>query len=171
MKLDRILVFDLCKTYGSKYGFDPFLIMALVEQESGCDPHRPRLEPRFHTRFIEKQLDFSIPVETLLSISFGLTQMMGESLRLAGYFDWHWGKSDKQYGTEAMSRAAFIIALDEYVNHPEWQIEWGCKWLSEKRKKSGGSDIKMLGLWNGDQSGKYAQEVLIRIPALKKEFV
>lgn len=169
MKLEKYQVFELCKTIAPKHGFDPILILALCEQESAYNPHVPRMEPRFHKVFVEKQLNYSIAVECLLSISFGLMQMMGESLRLAGYFDWAWEKSEKKHG-DPMSRAQFIIALDSYINDPELQIEWGCTWLSEKRKKSGGSEVKMLGLWNGDQSGKYAQEVLARIPALKNDF-
>ena len=178
MKVHRLEVFDLCKQIAPKHGFDPFLIMAICEQETEKDKKDPdvyrpdvaRLEQNFYRRYV-LPADFSTTTEVLLSASYGIMQMMGQSLYERGFFAWHLAQLPKS-GTfvDPVQNIHVAYALDNYCEHPEWNIEWGCRHLSEKRKKSGGSEIKMLGLWNGDMSGKYANEVMTRIPLLKKGF-
>jgi len=95
--------------------------------------------------------------------------MMGLSLKEAGYFHWYFENCSS--GTRlsikvAMSQYAVPSAIDAYCTNLNWMIDWGCKWMVTKRKKADGDIRKMLGYWNGDRSGKYADEVLRRMEKL-----
>lgn len=165
-------VYELCKTITPQHEIDSILFLALCEQESSYNEFAVRLEPKFLDRYISKQLEYSIPVEALLANSYGLTQMMGESLRLSGFFKWHLENnvevSHNKYGGE-MSRAHFIIALDNYVNQPTWQIEWGCIWLRKKLVLAHDNLDKAFLYWNGGSDPDYPHKIHTREERLRKE--
>lgn len=176
MKRDQ--VWELCKTIAPLYGFEPVFVLALCEQES-VNPKDPldyrhgavRLENGFEVRYTDP-LDYAETTEVLLATSWGLTQMMGLSLKEIGYFDW-WFSSQtpvmRSFLGDSMSEIAAPKALNEYLTKPQWQVERGCMWLKKKSEAAHGEQIRMLRLWNGDISGikHYAEDVLARRDKLK----
>jgi hypothetical protein len=120
--------------------------------------------------------NFSSVTEGLFALSFGLTQMMGESLYERRFFQWHYDnviatnaiqKPDEGFWhvfSQPLQNLHVAYAIDEYCAHPGWQVEWGCKHLAVKRDLAHGQTIPMLRYWNGDISGAkhYAEDVLGR---------
>ena len=166
-------VWAIVKRTAPLYEFDPLLFLALCEQES-IDPDEPtiyrdraaRLEQGFYVNYTEKE-DFATTTEVLYATSYGLTQMLGESLDHVGYFDWWFSLQtpmSQAFLQSAKQDIAVVKAINEYMTHPEWQIERGCMWLKKKQKLAGSDTTKMLRLWNGDISGAhhYAENVLAR---------
>jgi hypothetical protein len=136
----------------------------LCEQES-VDPDdstvyrdkSARLEQGFYTHYTEQE-NYSTTTEVLLATSYGLTQMLGESLKETGYFDWwfaHQTPVSQAFLGFAMQDIAVVKAINEYMEHPEWQVERGCMWLDKKRKLAHGDLDKALDYYNGDMTGKY----------------
>lgn len=175
MIFTRGQVFDVCRKIAPKYNFEVELIQALCLQEGGKNkagafvPDRARLELGFYSHYTE---GMGIPTSTecLLAISYGVTQMMGESLREAHYFDDYFARQSDERKillNNPMSQIAVVKAIDDYCENLTDQIEYGCKWLSKKRDMAGNNVIKMLGFWNGDTSGKYANEVLGKYHIIK----
>lgn len=163
-------VFEVCKTIAPIYKFDVTLIQALCLQEGGKNadgsfaPSRARLEQGFYVHYVEKQ-NYATTSEVLLSASYGVTQMMGESLKEIQFFEWYFSQqsdSMKQLLGNPYSEFCVPNAIDAYCDNLNWQVEWGCKWLSKKRDMAHGDITKALGYWNGDTSGKYANEVLTK---------
>jgi hypothetical protein len=160
-------VFDMCNIVAPQFGFEPSLIKAVCLQEGGKNkdgtfaPDRARLEQGFYIRYVENKNELATTSEVLLSASYGVMQMMGLSLKEAGYFDFYFNQSSMQniLGSP-LSQFAIPSALDEYCVNLKWQIEWGCKWLQKKKALAKGDINKTLSLWNGDMTGKYANEVL-----------
>ena len=173
MKFTKEIVFVLCDSIAPKYGFEPSLIKALCLQESGKNkdgtfaPDVARLEQGYYRRYVSDKNELATTSEILLAASYGVTQMMGLSLKEIGFFDWYYLQatgSKQMFLGSPFSQFNIVAAIDEYCTNAQWQIEWGCKWLNEKRKLAKGDIIKMLSLWNGDQSQehKYANEVLTK---------
>lgn len=164
----------LCLHLAPGFGFDPLLILAICEQESGYDETLYRLEERFNARYIRAR---SLPTTTeiLLSASYGLMQTMGESLRDIGYFSWWFSQQAaacQAWLAEPLSEIAVVKALNEYMIRPEWQIKQGLVWLKRKQKIAGNDTMKLLRLWNGDITGRhqYAEAVLGRYRILQSLF-
>lgn len=158
-------VYALCKQIAPQHNVDPILALALCEQES-VDDHDPtnyhadalRLEEGFYCRFV-KPLNFSTVTEGMLSASYGLTQMMGESLREVGFIGWHFNNqttdNDHPFLVQPMQNLHVVLALDEYCSHPEWQIEWGLKFFDQVKHQD-------LLKWNGGGDPQYPAKVLAR---------
>lgn len=166
-------VFATCDAIAPSYGFESSLIKALCLQEGakhGNDftPDIARLEQGFYRRYVEDKQDLATTSEVLLAASYGVMQMMGESLQELKYFQWYFDQSTiKQVLGNPLSQFAIPSALDAYCTHLNWMIDYGCKWLKRKVDIASG-DIQMgLGFWNGDTSGKYASEVLAKQRGLK----
>ena len=154
-------VYKLCKVEAPKHGFDPILILALCEQES-VNPKDPleyrewicRPEAGYYNKYVEKVYKLATTTEVLFSNSWGLSQMMGDSLYQAGFFEWYFADQTKKYqdayGNDPLHEIAVIKALNAYAEHPEWQVEYGCKWL--KRKMGENPDVdRGLRLYNGSK--------------------
>ncbi|MEW6511843.1 MAG: hypothetical protein AB1428_12900 [Bacteroidota bacterium] len=176
--MHRDQVWELCKTIAPPYAFEPILILAICEQESR-DPQNPleyrdraaRLEQGFYINYVERE-NLATTSEILLASSYGLTQMMGLSLRAVGYFDWWFAEQTAPMQTflgNPFSEIAIPKAINAYMINPPWQVERGCMWLKKKREKTGGDAVKMLRYWNGDISGAkhYAEDVLGRRDKLR----
>lgn len=170
-------VFAACDKIAPQYNFEASLIKALCLQEGGRKkdarakegwlfaPDRARLEQGYYLRYVEAKNEFATTTEVLLAASYGVTQMMGLSLKELAFFEWWFAEQ-----VEAMkiilgnpySEIAVPKALNWYCEHLNAQIDWGCKWLAKKRIVANGDIRKTLGYWNGDTSGKYAGEVLAK---------
>ena len=116
-------------------------------------------------------MELATTTELLLGVSYGLTQLMGESLREAGYFDFYKGYYNDRHNfhlTDPLSEIAVPKGLNAFLVRPAWQIEWGAKWLSRKRELAKGDVRKALLFWNGGGNPNYPDEVLARIPKIKR---
>jgi hypothetical protein len=167
-------VYSLCVQLAPGFGFDPLLILAICEQESGYDESQYRLEEGFNERYIRSR---SLPTTTeiLLSASYGLMQTMGESLRETGYFSWWYSHQQAASQTllqEPLGDLAVVKALNEFMVVPAWQIEQGLIWLKRKEKIACDDKTNLLRLWNGDIAGRhqYAEAVLARYRTLQLVF-
>jgi hypothetical protein len=142
--MTRDAVLALCKQYAPNYTVDPILALALCEQESSYDETAVRLENGFfHYTAGSGIPKFSVPTRVLMSTSYGLTQMMGESLRQVGFF-----------GGATMGNDV-IVKLEAYIVHPEWQIDFGLKFFNGVKHQD-------LLRWNGGGDPDYPAKVLAR---------
>lgn len=135
---------DLCKKIAPKYGLDPILLLALIEQESSYDEKAIRLENGFYRRYVKPQ-GLSPSVSVLLSASYGLTQCMGWTLHEMNYF-------------APTTNSEIARQIDEYILDPSAQIEYGARWL--KKKQSSGTIEDGLRRYNG--SALYPPQVMVR---------
>lgn len=130
----------LARTVALRDSLEPALVCALIEQESGWDPHAIRYEPAFRTRYVAP-LGLSPTEEIARSISWGLMQVMGQVAREHGFT----GKS--------------LASLCE----PSVGIEIGCRVLTAKISAASGDLPRALNLWNGGGNSNYAGELLARL--------
>jgi hypothetical protein len=79
---------------------------------------------------------------------------MGQSLYEVKYF-------------EEMDKPVYDGLL-YYLDAPELQVRYGCRWLTVKRQKANNDLTKTLQYWNG--SAEYPPEVFKRYEKLKKDF-
>jgi hypothetical protein len=154
MTRDEVLA--ICKQVAPKYGYDPLMILAQVEQESAYNPFIPRLEQGYLQRYIltdDSLSNLSPAVQVQLASSFGLGQLLGHSLQQLGYFF-------------ALDSVTVAMALDRYIATPRDQVETQCQWL--KRKQQGGTLDDALRRYNGSSS--YPPLIYARYERLKKVY-
>lgn len=116
-------VYKLCQRIAPKYGYDPLMILAQVEQESSYDENALRLEQGYLRRYVlpDPVLSKTSPaVQAHMASSFGLGQLLGHSLYQLGYLP----------QTDSLSVAGM---LDHYIGNVEMQIETMCQWLKRKQ--------------------------------------
>jgi hypothetical protein len=155
-------VFKLCQAYAPIYHVDPLLFLALCEQES-VDMRDPTIYHEDAIRLEQGYLKyvrlFDPLMQSLLSTSWGLTQMMGDSLRQVGFFLWHRQSvlSDDQRAALLLmpTNVAIAYALIEYAKSPAWQVRWGVKFFDEIKHQD-------LLKWNGGGDPLYPTKVLAR---------
>jgi hypothetical protein len=151
MKISEADLWMFCKKEGQAQDIDPFLLLAVCRQESKRTreglyvPDWPRLEQGFFYKYIaDKSYD---PVtKVLLSTSWGVMQMMGESLRELGYLLAEENKS--------------TLFINQYCLNPGLQVESGCKWIKKKIGLANGTIEKGLLYWNGGSNQQYPAQVL-----------
>ncbi len=175
--MDKKKVLLLAEQFVPQYKIDPTLTTALVWQESSFDETAIRFEPAFLKRYVEPlqltqtNLRYHFSTEILLSMSYGLTQMMGESLREIGFFDWYFKNRiitvTAQIATYPMQNTAVADAIDWYMMHPEAQIEWGLKWLVQKIGLAHGDIRQGLLYWNGGSNKQYDDDVIAKQTQVK----
>jgi soluble lytic murein transglycosylase-like protein len=155
--MDKNQIYEICKVAAPKYNFDPLLIMAIVEQESAYNDRAIRFEIGFLRHYV-LPLRLSFSGSLLLSFSYGLMQVMGESLREMGYFI-------------TSDNTGIHSGVDAFIESPSTQIEYGCRWLSLKNKIAANNQRKMLLFWNGGSDPDYPDAVINRYVTLKTEFL
>jgi hypothetical protein len=151
-------VYDITKKLAPGYSFDPILITAICEQESSYNPQAVRLENGFLVRYLSKST-LSPIIKALFATSFGLMQCLGQSLREIGYI------------TNPSAIVNTVQQLDLFLGNPAFQIEWGMKWLDQKRKHAGDDPESFLQAWNGGGDAQYSRKVLDRFERLKIELI
>jgi soluble lytic murein transglycosylase-like protein len=129
----------LARDAAARYGLDPALVCALIEQESAWDPHAMRYEPGFRALYVAP-LRLAPSEEIARSISWGLMQVMGQVAREHD-FD---GK--------------FLSALCD----PATGIDVGCRVLGAKLAATQHDVLRGLQRWNGGANPDYAAQVLAR---------
>lgn len=172
MKFTREKVFDVCNTIAPMFKFDPIIIKAVCLQEGGKNkdgtfaPDRARLEQGFYSRYVEKN-NLATTSEILLSASYGVMQIMGLELMRLGFFEMYFNQStSKNIFIEPLSQLCIPSGLDAFCENLNWQIEWGCKLMAEKRAKANGDMVRMLLYWNGGSNETYPLEVIDKMKNL-----
>jgi len=167
---------QLCEQFGPRFNIDPALGLAICSRESGSgggfSDDACRLEEGFYRRYTAPG-SLSTTTEVLLACSYGLMQVMGQSLREIGFFDF-FKTYNNQTSTfqlqDPLSEVSVPKGINAFMVRPAWQVEWGMKWFTVKLKLAGGSDVrKALQLWNGGGNPNYASEVIVLFDAFKRE--
>lgn len=157
MILTKTEAFNIAVHAGKRYGFSPYILLAMIEQESSYDTEAVRLENGFFRRY-EKPQRLATTSKVLRSASYGLCQVMGESLAEMGYFD------DPKYATPEGTAKR----INEYMIDPVDQVMSGARWLFTKKGAAGTDDIKIiLKRYNG--SGEYPPLILAKEERLRAE--
>jgi soluble lytic murein transglycosylase-like protein len=123
-----------------KYGLEPSLFCALIEQESAWNPWSIRFEPAFLERYV-KTMSVSETEKIARSTSWGIAQVMGQVAR------------------EHSFTGKFLSELCD----PTVGLEYGAKVLADKMKRAKGDKRQGLLYWNGGGRPAYADEVLARV--------
>lgn len=174
MSFTKGQIYAQCKKTAPEFDFDPKLIYAVCLQEGARNaegvflPDVARLEQGYYRKYVEKQNELATTSEILLSASYGIMQVMGLSLKKAGYFDWYFNSrtaSLQKVLKQPLSQYAIPSGLDHYCVNLELMIHWGCIWMDMKRKLAKGDERKMLVYWNG--SSKYPDDVYKRLANIK----
>lgn len=155
MTLSKTEAFNLATHAGRRFGFDPYLILAMMEQESGYETESVRLENGFFRKYMKPQV-MATTNKVLFSTSFGLLQVMGESLRVLGLFD-----ADP-------TPEGIAHAVNAYMVDPVAQVMTGSEWLRKKMTDAKTDDVA-IGLKRYNGSDEYPPQVLARMDRLKKE--
>jgi len=125
----------------------PEIICAIIEQESSWNPWSIRYEPAFFEHYVKPILDtttISVTEAYARSISWGLMQTMGQTVRELG----------------------FVGPLASLCD-PSVGILWGCKVFEHKLGAAGWNTEKALLLYNGGGNLSYPGQVLARIDKYK----
>ncbi len=179
MKFTAEQIKAACDQVAPKYGFDPLLIFAVCDQESAhdkagnflADIGRP--ETGYYSRYVEAKYNLATTSELLLSCSFGIMQLMGDSLFQLKYFEWYYDHAEqgaKNAMEYPLSEAAIPKALNWFCVHLEAMVEYGCQWLAKKRTIAGGDIDRMLLYWNGGSNKSYNVEVRAKWDRAKARF-
>lgn len=134
---------QLAKQTATKYGLDPVLVCAVIEQESAWNQWAARFEPRFLARYIQPLGLFDLTEANLRSTSFGLMQLMGEVARELGY------------------KGPLCQLCDPPVG-----LVLGCQHLANKFKQHPDVTAALLA-WNGGANLDYPAQVLARMDKYK----
>jgi hypothetical protein len=159
--MQRDDVWTICKQFAPPFGIDPLLALALCEQESNYSETAIRLEQGY-LRYVRT---FSPLIQALFSTSWGLTQMMGDSLNQVGFYHWHFDTQTNDHEHSMlvmpMSEMSVAYALNEYLLNPDWQVQWGLKFFNDVKHQD-------LLKWNGGGDPQYPAKVLARKATLTK---
>ena len=137
MTLTREQIMDVVRLKCEE--LDPALICAIIEQESNFNPWAYRFEPGFLARYVA-HLDLDLTESEGRSISWGLMQTIGQSVRELGY-------------------EGPLPQLCE----PETGIFWGCKLFRMKLIAARHDSRQGLLYYNGGGNIHYPDQVLARI--------
>ena|SRR5438552_9482263 len=135
---------QLASPYAAKYGLDPALVCALVEQESSWNRWSVRYEPAFFSRYIKPLVDAGTvrPTEAVCrATSWGLCQVLGQVARENGF------------------EGFFLSELCD----TDTGLDIGCRVLKLKLAAAGNDTHNGLQLYNGGGAPNYAAEVLARM--------
>lgn len=131
----------LAKKWATKYGLDPLIVCAVIEQESAWNPFAVRFEPEFLAHYV-KPINPAAPTtqEITRAMSFGLMQCMGLT---AIEFGW---------------RGVFLTDLCD----PDTGVDFGCRKLQKCFSIHGDDETSLLA-YNGGGNAFYGKQVLARV--------
>jgi hypothetical protein len=159
--MDRDAVYEICKEVAPAYGYNPLMLLAQIEQESTYKTDEPRLEQGFFSRYIRNHPVYSKKspaVKVMLSSSYGLGQLMGETLVALKWLN----PADSTTTSQA---------IDAFVKNPELQVELMCEWLKVKQGLGDSHALAdALRRYNGGGDPEYVDKVTARYLALKKVY-
>jgi soluble lytic murein transglycosylase-like protein len=129
----------IASKYAAKYGLDPAIVCAVVEQESSWNPWAIRYEPEFFARYLETM---SLPATEMRAraFSFGLMQCMGQVARELGF------------------AGASLAQLCD----PDIGLDVGCRKLAACFKAWTTPEVALL-CYNGGGNPDYGKQVLARV--------
>ena len=125
--------------YAAKYGLDPAIVCAVIEQESGWNPWAMRYEDRFFDLYITPLCLIDPTEARARACSYGLMQIMGQVAREQGFG----GK--------------YLTQLCD----PDTGVDFGCRKL-EKCFQQSEPEAALLR-YNGGGNPEYGQQVLARV--------
>lgn len=163
-------VLKLAEAEGHAQGVDPYLILAVCEQESSYRHDVTRMEPGFEKRYTDP-LSLATTTEILLACSYGLMQTMGLILKELGFFEFyrkfHNASVDPLHPlVDPLSEICVVKGLNAYMVRPQWQVQYGTMKLASCIKAKGGDVTAALLKWNGGGNKAYPGEVLARYDKL-----
>lgn len=135
---------SLAKAAAPSFNIDPFLLCALIEQESAWQPTATRYEPAFFVRYIEPLIhsgELSDMQEARdRATSWGLMQVLLQTAREMGF-------------------TGPAIALTD----PETGIVWGCRKLQKCFARVNNDTHVALLHYNGGSNLSYPFQVMARV--------
>ena len=135
--LTKDQIIEAARKVATTHGIPPAIFLGLVEQESNFDTYAMRFEPAFFEHYEQSALDTE---HVGRSISFGLTQVMGQVARELGFT----GK--------------FLSSLcDEATG-----LEYGARKLASCFKSVNGDVTKALLRYNGGGNLQYPAQVVLK---------
>jgi soluble lytic murein transglycosylase-like protein len=142
---------DAVEKASSNFGVDPFLIEAVIQQESSGNADAFRHEPGFYLRYLKNNPEFKGQNPRRISSSYGLMQLMYTTARELGF--------------TGAPEDLFDINLN---------VNLGTKLLKKLLDKYKGDVEKALMAYNGGHGGvgkaqplAYARAVLMRYESIK----
>lgn len=151
MNISEAEVWNACRKEGQAQDLDPFLLLAVCRQEARRTREglyvldSIRLEQGFFYKYIDKG-NYDPVTKVILSTSWGVMQMMGESLRELGLL-----KAEENLST---------VFINQYCLNVGLQVESGSKWLKKKIAIAQGNVEKGLLFWNGGSNLAYPDSVM-----------
>ncbi len=150
---------DMIRDAAGAVGLDPYVIAAVVWQESSFQADAFRFEPDFWNRYLKSNPKYRDLNPRRVSSSYGLMQVMHCRVH-----------EDKLTDNDALP--------PEHLFVPEIALRTGCQLLAELLAWSGGRVDSALAAYNGGRggnkptdnplrNGKYAREVLDKVAFLK----
>jgi hypothetical protein len=138
--MDEALI-SLAKQTADSHQLFGYVVCGICERESSWNPWLIRYEPSFEANYVSPLIvkgEVTDATEVKgRSISWGLMQTIGESVRELGY------------------RLPFPQLCD-----PATGLEWGCRLFTLKLRHAAGNVENALQLWNGGGNPNYGSEVL-----------
>lgn len=143
----------LAKSIADKHQLFGHIVCGICEQESTWNPYEIRFEPAWYNRtdwpvllpqHKYPRLSSEKSEITSRSMSWGLMQCLGQSIREIGFEDWLTDLCDPAIG-----------------------IEWGCRLFDLKLKHTGGNIEQALLIWNGGADKTYPSQVLTKSEVYK----
>ena len=131
---------SLAKVAADKYGLDPALVCAIIEQESDWDIWAVRYEPAFYIHYVLPQRGLTATEAYGRAFSYGLLQLMGEVAREEGF-------------------KGPLPSLHD----PEIGLDRGCNHFKRKLVAAEGGIQQALLAWNGGSNQQYPEQVLARV--------
>lgn len=158
MILDKKAAFALAVPIAQKHAFDPLLILAMIEQESAYNTEAVRLENGFFAKYMKPLDKVATTTKVLRSTSFGLMQLMGDSLYEIGLF------------AADPSPAGVVRRIDEYMLNFAEQVDTGGAWLRRKMDFASARTVDISeGLRRYNGSSEYPPQVMTRMQRLQGE--
>jgi soluble lytic murein transglycosylase-like protein len=142
--VDKQALIALAQQKAAKYGLDPALACAVIEQESDWNPWAVRFEPAFYSKYVTPSLEignFGHTEAIMRATSWGLGQVMGQVARELGF------------------SGPFLSELCD----PEIGAEYLCKRLSVAMSRVGNNPKDALLRYNGGANEAYPDQVIARM--------
>lgn len=115
--------------HAAAHGLDPAVVYGMCLQESSGDWRAARYEPGYRWTLPDAKRPVNCTLATELveqSISWGIMQVMGATLREHGYTGW----------------------LHEIAADLDAQIDYGCRYLSRQARRYGGAVAPAVAAYN-----------------------
>lgn len=151
-----------------RHGLDPAMVAAVCWQESGFNTDGFRFEALFFNRYLKAKPEYVAVNPRRVSSSYGLLQVM------------HPVAVERGMSRDLPPEALFVpeIGLEWGCTHLKYLMDWAVKGWPER---TADHVLAVLASYNGGKgantpvdsplrNGKYAREVMARIPVMRSEY-